>query len=102
MSNPAFDAIPDDTDVLISHGPPHRYFDGELGCPALLKRLKVIKPKLHVFGHIHSAGGTKGMGQKEDGLENTLFVNAANCGENYALVRDPIVVELEMKKKISS
>ncbi len=98
--NPAFEEIPNDTQVLISHGPPHHYFDGELGCPSLLKRIKVIKPKLHVFGHIHSAGGQKGYGNEADGLGDTIFVNAANCGENYALVRDPIVVDIDLPNKI--
>jgi Icc-related predicted phosphoesterase len=94
--NPYFDLIPVNTDILISHGPPEGYFDGGHGCPSLLKKIKEIKPKLHVFGHVHSAAGN-GRGRTEDGLENTIFVNAANCAEEYSITRDPVVVEVKCK-----
>lgn len=57
--------IPDDTDVLLSHGPPFGFGDGiplkshepffpgvqQVGSPALLERVREIKPKIVVFGH---------------------------------------------------
>ncbi|KAL5341735.1 Metallo-dependent phosphatase-like protein [Aspergillus crustosus] len=52
--------IPEDTDILITHGPPRAHLDlGHLGCSSLLARLWKLqqKPKLHVFGHIHGAYG---------------------------------------------
>jgi len=54
--------IPVDTDVLITHGPPHGILDrnreGEhCGCQDLLARLDSLKPSLHCFGHIHEAAG---------------------------------------------
>ena len=66
--------IPEDTDVLVTHGPPRgfgdRTFDGRNeGCDDLLVRVRQIKPKLHIFGHIHEAAG-----QWEEG--GTTFINA--------------------------
>ncbi|KAL4877160.1 Metallo-dependent phosphatase [Aspergillus karnatakaensis] len=52
--------IPDDTDILITHGPPRAHLDlGHLGCQHLLDKLWSMqrRPKLHVFGHIHGAYG---------------------------------------------
>ena len=55
--------IPDDTDVLITHGPARGYLDkvqrGELvGCPLLEYQVQNrIKPALHVVGHIHESAG---------------------------------------------
>ena len=54
--------IPLDTDVLITHGPPFGildrcYDDQRVGCEELLKAVKRVKPKLHVFGHIHENYG---------------------------------------------
>ena len=66
--------IPDDTDVLITHGPPYGILDlpfgkGEpAGCELLLKRVQEVKPRVHVFGHIHGSYGKKQIGR-------TLFVN---------------------------
>eukprot|EP00094_Tigriopus_californicus_P014346 TCALIF_13913-PA protein Name:"Similar to MPPED1 Metallophosphoesterase domain-containing protein 1 (Homo sapiens)" AED:0.11 eAED:0.11 QI:0/0.33/0.25/0.75/1/1/4/317/435 len=54
-----WDQIPDDTDVLITHGPPLGHLDRtdagkHVGCEDLMKRVVTeIKPKFHIFGHIH-------------------------------------------------
>jgi Icc-related predicted phosphoesterase len=85
--------IPDDTDVLITHGPPAGFRDwtkpGEesLGCQDLRNAVRRVKPKLHVFGHIHG-----GYGEDHDGT--THFVNASLLDERYQPVNQPIVVEL--------
>ena len=70
--------IPPKTDVLITHGPPRGIGDltigGEhAGCEELLRRVRRLKPKLHVFGHIH-----EGAGLYRDG--GTTFVNASTEG----------------------
>jgi hypothetical protein len=49
--------IPLETDVLITHTPPRYHLDLNLGCPALLEEIWLVKPRLHVFGHIHSGHG---------------------------------------------
>ncbi|KAF2453600.1 Metallo-dependent phosphatase-like protein [Lineolata rhizophorae] len=54
--------IPDDVDIVLTHGPPAAHLDENgKGCVSLLKEVWRVKPKLHVFGHIH-AGRRRGRG----------------------------------------
>jgi len=87
--------IPNNTDILITHGPPHgildevtkQYFIENTGCEELRKRVEAVRPKLHVFGHIHCGyGDTEQFGVK--------FINASNCDESYEPVNQPIVIDL--------
>lgn len=87
-------AIPDDTDVLITHQPPFSIMDWSVydkkptGSPSLYKEvLERIKPSLHLTGHIHSGHGVKV-------IENTTFINASNLDEDYMCIYDPVHVEL--------
>jgi len=86
--------IPDDTDVLITHGPPFGILDlpfgkGEsAGCELLLKRVKEVNPRAHIFGHIHGSYGQQRIGP-------TLFVNACLCNELYQPVNPPHVIDLD-------
>ena len=85
--------IPMDTEVLITHGPPRGILDTAghglppLGCKELRKRLAMVRPRIHAFGHIH---GGYGAAQSE----TTLFLNASICDEAYRPNNRPIVVEL--------
>jgi Icc-related predicted phosphoesterase len=84
--------IPDGIDILVTHGPPKGILDrvhrgGEVGCEELREALRRIRPRLHVFGHIHEAYGQLHVG-------GTHFVNAASCDLNYRPVNPPVVVEL--------
>ncbi|KAJ7931276.1 Metallo-dependent phosphatase-like protein, partial [Mycena leptocephala] len=50
------------SDILLTHGPPRNILDltnnkDPVGCSALSAGLHKLKPKLHVFGHIHEARG---------------------------------------------
>jgi Icc-related predicted phosphoesterase len=84
--------IPDNTDILITHGPAFGYLDtimgqyDNLGCELLTKRIKTIKPKIHVCGHIHS-----GYGYVFDG--DTHFINASVLDERYQYTQKPLTVE---------
>jgi Icc-related predicted phosphoesterase len=54
--------VPEGTDVLVTHGPPQGMGDrgpmaGRAGCADLMDRVRVVRPRLHVFGHIHQDGG---------------------------------------------
>lgn len=92
-----WDMIPEDTDVLITHGPPHeirdfvsnwRQGDMNVGCELLRHQLENrIKPSLHVFGHIHGAYGAAL-------IKDTLYVNASTCTESYQPSNKPIIVDL--------
>jgi Icc-related predicted phosphoesterase len=83
--------IPQGLDVLITHGPPYGVLDyiqprfarpGEdphVGCWDLMEKIKEVKPKFHLFGHIHYAAGRKT-------IDSTEFINASSCDERYSLV----------------
>lgn len=77
--------IPDRLDVLITHGPPEGILDrtnrGDfVGCRDLLFRVLEVKPRLHVFGHIHEAAGRVE-------TEHTVFINASTVmGEGSGMV----------------
>ena len=51
------DKIPSGVDVLITHTPPQHHLDLNKGCPSLLAEVWKAKPRLHVFGHVHSGHG---------------------------------------------
>lgn len=92
---PHWDLIPNGIDVLITHGPPHgildkvRYDNLTVGCPKLRAKVKEIKPKVHVFGHIH-----EGMGRHEE--DGTIYINASVVDFRYELYHQtPFKVELE-------
>jgi len=85
--------IPNDVDILITHGPPYGILDKvrdgkHVGDQALLHHIKRIKPLLHVFGHIHEGHGRT----SRAGVE---FVNAAIHSDRYQPVNRPTVVELD-------
>jgi Icc-related predicted phosphoesterase len=56
------------------------------GCEELLPAVKRIRPKLHVFGHIHEGYGV----ERRDG---TTFVNACVCDAAYRPVNPPVIIE---------
>lgn len=87
-----WDRIPTDTDILLTHGPPHGIQDltakhQAVGCMDLKWKIKEIKPRLHVFGHIHEA-----YGQIE--ADGTHYVNASILDLRYHIRHEPVVVEL--------
>ena len=87
-----WDKIPLNTDILITHGPPYGIFDKthsgvHAGCEVLLEKVKEIKPKYHIFGHIH-----EGYGITE--LDGTTFINASVLTADYRLVNAPIIIDL--------
>lgn len=87
-----WEAIPLDTDVLITHGPAAKILDktynnAHVGCEDLLKKIQDLKIRLHVFGHIHEAYGSVK-------IEDTVYVNACICNLGYSAVNSAIVVEL--------
>ncbi|MEM9259863.1 MAG: metallophosphatase domain-containing protein [Bacteroidota bacterium] len=90
--HPHWEKIPATVDILITHTPPAGTLDQssagyELGCPELSSALPRIKPKLHVFGHVHNSYGEV----KEGGIH---FVNAANMKSGGGLSNLPIEVTL--------
>ena len=87
-----WDLIPQDTDVLITHGPPFGILDRtsgrlQVGCENLLETIKKTEIKLHVFGHIHEAYGV----EERAGVR---YVNASVLDLRYLMRNKPVVVEL--------
>lgn len=63
-------------------------FAGEnVGCDDLIRCVEVIKPRLHVFGHIHEAYGVENRGR-------TIFANASSCDLSYNPINPPLVFDL--------
>jgi len=54
------DTVPADTDILVTHTPPKYHLDlpVALGCRYLLREIWNIRPRLHVFGHVHAGRGS--------------------------------------------
>lgn len=93
-----WDKIPANTDILITHGPPYQICDEaprdwglteKVGCRDLLDATLRVRPKLHVFGHIHFSGGQTFVSPK------TTYINAAVVNEEYCMARKPFVVDIE-------
>lgn len=87
-----WDLIPQNTDILVTHGPPfgkldYVNYDGvNVGCEELLKKVQSIKPKIHVFGHIH-----EGAGYVFDG--STHFINASVLNDRYEFRNKPLTID---------
>ncbi|KAF4513388.1 hypothetical protein G6O67_000663 [Ophiocordyceps sinensis] len=56
---PWFSRVPPQTDILVTHGPPKHHLDLGNGCPHLLREVWRVRPRLHVFGHVHCAYGSE-------------------------------------------
>jgi len=86
--------MPVDTEILVTHGPPQGILDTSgppynqplLGCELLLERVESVRPKIHVFGHIHGGYGYR--------FHNgTHFINASVLDEGYRQVNKPVTVD---------
>lgn len=88
-----YSSIPQETDVLITHGPPFGILDCNPGSTlhqgdrVLPEAVDRVRPRLHVFGHIHGAHGLF------EG-EHTTVVNAALLGPGGDLDKKPIVLRI--------
>lgn len=80
-------SIPDDTDIIVTHGPPKgildiaedRYHSIEFcGCSALKKQvLKMPNLKLMCFGHIHNNTDIINAGTMKLSISDTIFSNGS-------------------------
>lgn len=99
---PIYAKIPDDTEVLITHAPPHgildhmtrdirfgdRHIYERCGSPALYERVKQLpKLKHHIFGHIHFGAGI-------EKIDDVTFHNVAALDENYRYKNAPQIIEI--------
>lgn len=107
--------IPDGTDILITHGPPRGILDHtesgvewdfrednsaknvavySCGCKALLSRVKIIKPKFHIFGHIHSETNCHNAGTMTIQDYPTKFINASVVTLRQEMANNGVIIEI--------
>jgi len=89
--------IPSNADVVVTHCPPLGILDKvaetgfnpneHVGSATLLKKIREIKPKLNIFGHIHEGYGITKEGE-------ITFINCSVVNEAYNLINKPIVFNL--------
>lgn len=82
--------------MLVTHIPPHDILDyskekKHVGCKILKRRVLEVKPKLHIFGHIHEGYGRVMV----EGIE---FCNASFLDENNEPVNKPFLIELQARE----
>lgn len=104
--------IPKDTDILVTHGPPKGILDltkfdsragadgksfYQCGCKFLLNQVKIIEPKYHVFGHIHTEEECPNSGMLKIQNLKTTFINASVCnfkkGDGKYLINNGFIVD---------
>jgi hypothetical protein len=89
-----YELIPADTDIIVSHGPPHTCGDltlsgSHVGSKALLAAIERVRPKAVFCGHIHEAAGAYercGHGHR------TPVYNVSVVDECYQMVHEPTVL----------
>jgi len=91
-----WELMPDDTEVLLTHCPPYGCLDEiqpgvGLGCADLYKRITVVKPSVHCFGHFHESAGVR----RQDG---TYFINASICDGSYRVANQPTLLHRQGDK----
>lgn len=91
-----WEKIPIDTNILITHTPPFGILDEvynreklqHKGSKSLYEYVQKIKPQIHIFGHIH---GGRALFEKDE----TIFINASVCTEEYEPINKPIVIDFD-------
>lgn len=84
--------IPQHTQVLITHGPPKGYgdrtfFGKRVGCSELRDMVDLVKPQIHLFGHIHEARG-------QYHNKHTQFYNISNAAFVGRRIYPAVEIEL--------
>lgn len=88
-----WDLIPNDSDVVITHGPAEYILDYVIrsqeyvGCKDLALKLEEIEPMAHICGHIHCAYG-------KAYKHGTMFYNASILSEQYFVTNKPHLIEV--------
>ena len=91
LINTGIEKIRPDTDVLITHCPPFGILDFDnnihYGSKELLTAVEKIKPRYHLFGHIHANNGIEVHG-------STTFINSAIVNEIYGDIQPWHLIEI--------
>lgn len=86
--NHHWEKIPVDTNILITHGPPHGILDTtskneRVGCEDLKDKIEELETTLHIFGHIHESYGIHS-------TERVTYVNASVLNQ-YGKMRNKAI-----------
>ena len=86
--------IPPETDILVTHTPPRFHLDlpRGMGCRYLLKEVWGVRPKVHVFGHVHAGYGTENVFWDKGQMAYERLCEKGGCG----LVRNLIGLRIWM------
>lgn len=85
--------IPENVNILITHAPPKgfrdfsRTFNKNAGCQVLRDRVLSVRPRYHIFGHIHESYGT-------ETHNGSVFVNVSLSNSSGEIVNKPVVLEI--------
>ena len=96
--NQIWNRIPNDTDIVITHGPIHSYCDRtsrgglNVGCEQLYHRLNEVQPQLHFSGHIHEAYGYRA-------TDWGYAFNGCNCDLSYLINNKPMTFDYDFLKR---
>lgn len=82
--------ISDNTDILITHGPSLYHLDKvrneNAGCSLLSGRIEKLKPKIHIFGHIHCSYGYE--------FDNNVhYFNSSILNDKYEFTNKPFTFD---------
>lgn len=90
--------IPEDTNVLVCHGPPYGMVDrayrgddrcGSMEMRKILESNKLMQLQLYLCGHIHEARG------HEIGFGNVHVCNVSSLGRDYKTAKPAVVIDLD-------
>lgn len=87
-----WDNIPNDTNILVTHGPPKNVLDlnnfhEAVGCDELRNKINMVNPLLNCFGHIHDSYG-------KSYIYDTLFTNASMVNYLEKINKKPFIIDI--------
>jgi len=98
-----WDRIEDDTDIVFTHGGGKSILDladdmedrnriVQAGCKTLYDKITKIRPKYHMFGHLHSTHRFNNRGIYNNGV--TTFINASCLNHSNNILYDGFIIDL--------
>lgn len=98
----AWSVIPDDTNILVTHGPPKGVLDitqnrdhtfEQCGCKSLLNKVLQVQPDYHIFGHLHDEPSIYNAGRLKLNRCHTTFINPSCVDIRHKLVNNGEIIE---------
>lgn len=103
-SHKHWDLIHNNTDIVITHGPPKYILDStqdyehnmvNVGDKSLYNKMIELEPRYHIFGHLHDESHALNHGIRILGDKcKTSFINASICNIKGDPVNKPIIIEI--------